>query len=304
MKDLLEKIFSTDTDEIWETLEILARKSKAKIPKKVGEVVRSIDEIKSFGNPENFIRNAPPSLVNASNISDIANLVSSWAKIVDFQKNLEYIVRFLDSVVLDPADVQLNLLKQTISETFTVIVFSQPHRVEEILTRFENLMQKYIAQYLKFHREHNEKLIAISPSFEILLDKIRIMENLYSIPILQPYCDISEFQDFMDVSRLLIPCEHNPTEDEIRHNFVCPECRKTFLDAEILNYFETAERKISKKFDDCMKALAYNLSDKIIDSEDDPVKSLVQAIIVSDLDKIRNIFSDKLLERIRTILED
>jgi len=136
------------------------------------------------------------------------------------------------------------------------------------------------------------------------MDKIRIMENLYSIDILQPYCDTVEFKNFTDISRLFIPCKHTPTEDEIRQNFVCPQCRKTFLDEGIADYFKTSEQKVDKKFNDCMKALAYNLSDKIIDAENDPIKSLVQAIIVSDLNTIKNVFSDKVLDRIKKILEN
>jgi len=302
MKDEVFEIYTVDLSTIQENLAYFTDTMGTSISSETEEILAYIHSVQQYESPKHFLKNAPPGFLDSGKVLNTASLIKGWRNVIENRDELERVITFLNSVILPNGEVKISFFAQSLSDSMDTVVFKQPHRINELLDKFDILLRLYTREYHKFHKKHNEMLVQFAPAVDEIFQKAGIIHKLASVPKLTEYCEHTMIDDLQLYPEFFMPCEYEPTDDDIRTHFSCPKCHRNFLDSGIAPVFNSIDMNINMQFDKCMRALALKLSDKILDSQDDPLNALVKAISISDLSAIQNIFSDKLLERIRFIL--
>ena len=300
MKDDLIKLMNSSPESLELELANIASVFEIQLPEKVHQLISKIKEIQSYKNIDNFYKNAPEELCKPQLILELSDFVDYWNKLISKRDELAHAAKFLTEAVLPPGNFRLSFMAKTLS-AMAESIFTSP-LVDEFIERFEALLCEYTAEYLKFHVEHNRNLEKLSDKIDELKSRLEIICALAEIELLKNYCEIKDREEFELLLPGWEPCKYIPKAEDIEQEFVCPECHRTFTDAGIITVFDDIYRKWETVFLRCMRALSYNLSKVILESEKDPLKSLLDSVAVSDLSKIRSIMSPELLERIKKIL--
>ncbi len=302
MEDQLARVFSVSVDELERGVSHLGGLFGVHVPEEARQAFEKIRRIQSFGDVESFLKGAPKELLEASAISELARLVEGWQRLVGCSDDLVRVAAFVKEAIFPPADVRISFAVKSIKALVPTVIFRNPHRVDELLDMFDKVFATYYRAYLRFHTELNERLRRLQEPVREAARRIVIMEKLASIPSLEPYCACDALEEAKTGILEATPCPHTPTEEEVAKYLKCPVCQRTFLDEGLLSIIERVLERCDKAFRYCVDALAFQLSQAVLEREDDPLRSVVDSINVSDLSGITNVLSDELLERISRLL--
>ncbi len=298
----IEKLFQIDAQALQAKLAELASSLELPLPQKVAETFQYIEQIQSYPTPENFTKNAPYELIDTGKLETASTLLSGWQTLLRNCGELENMHRFLRSITLPQDDAKLKLYVQNFSQTLSASLFTQPHRYEEIVDRFEILLGNYVLEYKAFHKAYHDNLEKLAPQIEDMFDKIYIMRKLHEIPALSTYYTLDEIDALGLNHEMFMACSCIPQDSEIRENYVCPHCLISFDNAQLFTLFDSARPLVERTFRQCQYAISQKLAAKILTNPDDDLTALIKAFSVADLRALKNVFSPLLFEKLSSVL--
>ena len=303
MNEIVEKIFKFPYRDIRNELQRLSIEFGVRPPRELAEQLIFADAIYQYKDADDFLKNAPGELTQITKLNKLLKTLEQITKVIEEKEELHRMAVFLNSIAYPPRNVRIGFMAKSLKEATPTALFKSPHRIEELKEQFETLLAAYISEYLKFHAEINEKLLNLKEKVYEIDRKMKLMKKLSEIPPLKQYCANDEVLKIEFNIKNLLPCEHSPTVEEVAKFFACPKCHRTFMDEGLISILQETAEKCDRAFDKCVNELSKQLSQKIFDNQDDALKSIIEAISVSDLSKLANIMSDQLIERIRIALK-
>ncbi len=305
MENIFEQIKSFDIDKIEDKLSSFAKIIGNELPDTVKNTLNTARKIAKYPSYSELISNESDEITDNNRLITILEMLKHWENIINKSQRVEYIIQFTSTVKIGPQNPQLDLLHQIVTELIPAVLFSQPHRLPELESRFDDFSTKYIHQYIELHQQHNEKIKKLTDKINDLIDEITIMEKLSCVELLKPYCEIPDIEKIRNIIvKEFTLCDYPICEEDIKQHFICPQCRFTMADFYDAVDFSEIASIVNPAFKKCMKALVSNLADKIMDKENNTIDALVKAVSVSDINSIKNIFSEKFVNRVKTLLEE
>ncbi len=302
MNKVIEEIFEVPYKNLRTELQRLSIEFGVRPPFEMAEQLIYADTIYRYKNAEEFSQKAPSQLLQITKLNKLKKTLEKIEKVVEEKDELHRIAVFLGSIAYPPRNVRIGFMARSLKEATPYALFRSPHRIEEMKEQFENLLAAYISEYLKFHTEINKKLFDLKDKVYEIEKKTAVMKKLCNIPQMKQYCAGDEIMKIEFNIRNLLPCEHSPTVEEIAKYFFCPKCHRTFMDEGLVSILLDTVERCNRAFDKCVNELSKQLSQKIVQTEDDTMKSIIDAVAVSDLSKVTNILSDELIDRIKLAL--
>ena len=303
MKSVVKEILAVSLENLKNEILRLAIEFEIDFPRKITEKLILAEEIQSYGSVERFFAEAPEELLQTSELVELSKTLEQLKTLCTQKNELHRIAAFMGSVSIPPKDVKIGFMAKSLREVLSKTLFTSPHRIGEIGERFETMLAAYIAEYMEFHTEINNKLSKMSDIRLQIQKKIQLMQKLSSIEQLNEYCSDKSISQFESSLGDFLPCSHNPTVEEVAEHFVCPVCYRSFKDEYLPEIFEENADEYNRSFENCLDILSKLLSARILELEDDALKSLLKSISVADLSALTNIISDELIERIAIILQ-
>lgn len=302
MDMIVKKVFELPFKDLRNEFLKLALEFNIRAPREIAEQFVFADKIFSYRDENDFKENAPDELLQVSRLTKLLQTMKQIEKLLEEKEELHRIAVFLGSVPYPPGNVRISFMAKSLRSMLPEAIFKSPHRIDEIREQFESMLAAYVSQYLKFHAQINAKLLELKDRSANIIKQLNLLKKLSPIPALSKYCAKDEISRFEFNVKNLLPCEHKPTVEEISQHFVCPRCRRSFMDEGIVSSFLKTAEECDEAFKKCVSSLSYQLSQKVLESEDDALKAIVKAASVSDLKTITNILSDELVERIKEVL--
>lgn len=302
MKNVVKEILEAPLENLKNEILRLAIEFEIDFPRKIAEKFIFAEEIQGYGSVERFFAEAPEELLQTTDLVELSKTLDQLKKLCTQKNELHRIAAFIGSVSIPPGDVKIGFMAKSLKEMLSKTLFTSPHRIGEISERFETMLAAYIAEYMEFHTEINSKLSKVKNAQQQVRSKIRLMQKLSSIEQLKEYCSGKAIYQFESNLEEFLPCPHSPTVEEVAEHFVCPMCYRSFKDEDLPDIFEQNVNECDQNFRSCLDMLSKLLSTRILELEDDALKSLLQSISVADLSVLTNIISDELVERIAAIL--
>ncbi len=302
MNKVIEEIFEVPYKDLRTELQRLSIEFNVRPPQEIAEQLIYADAVYRYPNAEEFSKKAPSQLLQVSKLNKLIKTLEKIKKVVEEKDELHRMAVFLGSIAYPPRNVRIGFMARSLKEATPHALFRSPHRIEEMKEQFETLLAAYISEYLKFHAEINEKLLDLKDKVYEIEKKITVMRKLQDIPQMHRYCSGGEIMNIEFNVKNMLPCEHSPTVEEVAKYFFCPKCHRTFMDEGLVSILLDTAEKCDRAFDKCVNELSKQLSQKIVQTEDDAMKSIIDAVSVSDLSKLTNILSDELIERIKLAL--
>ncbi len=304
MNEIVKKIFSKPFQDIKGEFLKLALEFDTRLPGDVAEKFIYADRVFSYKDVDDFLENAPDDLLQVSKLHELLEMLEQIEKLLNEKDELHRMAVFLGSVTYPPGNTKISFMAKTLKTSLTQTIFRAPRRIDELKEQFETLLAAYISKYMQFHSQLNAKLEDLREKTENIRKQTEIMRRFSEIPQLKKYCTSEMRAEFECNLKNLLPCPYKPTVKELSQHFVCPRCHRSFADEGLISILLKTADESEKLFKRCIDALSYELSQRILAKENDELKSITQAVAVSDLSTITSIMSDELVERIQKALSE
>ncbi|HHS50977.1 MAG TPA: hypothetical protein ENN07_07675 [candidate division Zixibacteria bacterium] len=297
MDKTLQSIKNADPKNLYDCIMSYCSATGCELPRNVETRIMLALKIVDEGLPED----ADLSIIE---LQEIADFIERAQALKERQERLIAFRKFIDKTVgeIDIGDLAFRG-KELLAHFSPDLVLVSSFSPDTLDRRCAAFIEDFRIEYANYHNAWFAKRIEIGDRFEAGWHKIEMLKKLNTVERLGPEVGVEIIEEFSKFPRKIPLCKAIKVSD-LGFSTECPHCGLQFKAGLDWASFIKLEKRLDEACRRKLNVISMQVSKIAVKTHpDDPLRAFIDAVAVSDLEKLYNVLEDEVLDSLKKILE-